>query len=223
MTEAKWLGCTDPNQMLRFLRGKVSDRKFRLFACACCRLIWKDLTLKPVRMAIETAEQYADESETDQELERVHHKGISAFTRSLHKNAGKAVNDPAYATRMLRMGIAVNAAHAAPFKIKQLDGLSEDKLLKQFSPDRLRCIIGNPFRPVTTSPEWITPTVLALAQAAYDNRSLPAGTLDNARLAVLADCVEDSGCTAAELLGHLQMAGQHYRGCWALDASLGKK
>ena len=34
MTEAEWLACDRPMLMLRFLRGKTSDRKLRLFVCA---------------------------------------------------------------------------------------------------------------------------------------------------------------------------------------------
>jgi hypothetical protein len=40
MNEAEWQACADPQPMLEFLRGKASDRKLRLFACACVREVW---------------------------------------------------------------------------------------------------------------------------------------------------------------------------------------
>jgi len=43
MTESEWLAATDPKPMLEFLAAKASERKLRLFACACCRLIWHPL------------------------------------------------------------------------------------------------------------------------------------------------------------------------------------
>ena len=61
-----------------------------------------------------------------------------------------------------------------------------------------------------------------MAQAIYDERELPSGHLDAARLAVLADMLEEAGCTDPELLGHLRGPGPHVLGCWALDAVLGK-
>jgi hypothetical protein len=39
MTEAEWLACKDLDVMLRFLEGKVSERKLRLFVVACCRRV----------------------------------------------------------------------------------------------------------------------------------------------------------------------------------------
>jgi len=225
MTEGEWLACTDPKNMLRVLRGKnkASDRKLRLVACGCCRRIWEDLTLKPLRPAIEAAEQYADLAVTDQELEGVHHKSVSALARSLHRNVGKGRTDTAYATKMRRMGIAANAAYPAPFQIKLLHGLGEDEFLRVFSPVLLRCVVGNPFRPVTINPAWLTRTVTGLAQAAYEERIMPSGELDPARLAVLSDALEEAGCDNEEMLTHLRSLGPHVCGCWPLDLILGKK
>src|SRR5262245_37264337 len=62
MTEAEWDTCDDPQGMLEFLRrtGKASDRKLRLFACACCRGAWRLFNSKAVRAAVEVSERYAD-------------------------------------------------------------------------------------------------------------------------------------------------------------------
>jgi hypothetical protein len=64
--------------------------------------------------------------------------------------------------------------------------------------------------------------VLRLARAAYEDRPLPSASLDTARLAVLADALEESGCTEEALRGHLRGPGLPVRGCWALDLLLGK-
>jgi hypothetical protein len=89
----------------------------------------------------------------------------------------------------------------------------------------LREVFGNPFRPMAVDPNWLAwrgGTVPRLAQAAYDERELPSGHLDPARLAVLADALDDAGCTDLDLLGHLRGPGPHVRGCRILDLLLGK-
>src|SRR5206468_3802268 len=97
----------------------------------------------------------------------------------------------------------------------------EEELAAQ--AELLQDVFGNPFRTVAVDPAWRTPSVLALAQATYHERSLPAGTLDPDRLAVLADALEDAGCDNADILAHLRSPGLHVRGCWALDLILGKQ
>jgi hypothetical protein len=86
-----------------------------------------------------------------------------------------------------------------------------------------RCIFGNPFRPVSVNPAWLTPTVTNLATAAYEERALPSGELDTARLTVLADALEEAGCDNADILEHLRSPGPHVRGCFALDALLNRE
>jgi hypothetical protein len=84
--------------------------------------------------------------------------------------------------------------------------------------------LGIRFPPVVTlDPAWQTPTVLALATATYENRIMPAETLEPARLAILADALEDAGCTNADILDHCRQPGEHVRGCWVLDLLSGKE
>jgi hypothetical protein len=90
----------------------------------------------------------------------------------------------------------------------------------------LRCIIGNPFRPVTINPAWLAwndGTVVKLAEAIYQERELPSGHFDGTRLGVLADALEEAGCTNTDILDHCRQQEEHVRGCWVVDALLGKE
>jgi hypothetical protein len=84
--------------------------------------------------------------------------------------------------------------------------------------DVLRDIFGNPFRPVAVEPAWLAwnhGTVPAIARRVYDERRFE-------DLPILADALEDAGCTNADLLAHCRGGGPHVRGCWAVDLLLGK-
>jgi hypothetical protein len=76
-------------------------------------------------------------------------------------------------------------------------------------------IFGNPFRPVILDPAWLNPTVTALAHTTYEDRTFT-------DLPILADALEEAGCTCEFTLSHLRGPGPHCRGCWALDLILGK-
>jgi hypothetical protein len=93
-------------------------------------------------------------------------------------------------------------------------------------PDLLREVFSNP---LVIPPEidrawlrWQDGTVSRLAQAAYDGRRLPSGILDNMRLAILADALEEAGCHDQPILSHLRSGADHVRGCFLLDALLEK-
>jgi hypothetical protein len=81
------------------------------------------------------------------------------------------------------------------------------------------------FREARIDPSWLAwngGAVRHLAETAYLERELPSGHLDAARLAVVADALEESGCAEPALLEHLRMPGPHVRGCWAIDALTGR-
>jgi hypothetical protein len=80
----------------------------------------------------------------------------------------------------------------------------------------LRCIFGIPFHPITVSPDWLTATVVSLAQAIYQEK-------DFARLPLLADALEEAGCTNADILNHCRQPSEHVRGCLVVDLLLTKE
>lgn len=79
----------------------------------------------------------------------------------------------------------------------------------------LRDIFGNPLHPVSFSPEWRTESVVALARGIYEERAWD-------RMTVLADALEDAGCSDEAVLAHCREPALHVRGCWMIDSVLGK-
>jgi hypothetical protein len=64
---------------------------------------------------------------------------------------------------------------------------------------------------------WHGGAAVKMARAVYDERQLPSGHPEAARLAVLADMLEEAGCADPHLLGHLRGPEPHVRGCRAVD------
>jgi hypothetical protein len=79
-----------------------------------------------------------------------------------------------------------------------------------------RDIFANPFRLVALKRSWITATVAAIAQSVYTDRAFD-------RLPILADALEEVGCTDQAILAHCRGPGPHTRGCWVVDLLLGKE
>jgi hypothetical protein len=224
MTEAEWLGCTDPGPMLEFLWGKASERKLRLFGCACVNLVWSLIGEKPPA-AVRAAERFADRLVTKLALRRARQQ-----VRQQRRGLGKAAAGLLWPGRRLWGAywlaevVATENAHASV--VAELNRLSSLLTLNDAGREAicrlLRDLFGNPFRPVALDPGCRTSNVQALAEAAYEERELPSGHLDPARLSVLADALEEAGCGDAELLSHLRGPGPHVRGCWAVDLVTGR-
>src|SRR5438093_932972 len=79
MIPVDWLTCADPKPMLEsYLAGEWKPRKVRLFAVACCRLIWDALGDRE-RHAVEVAERYADQAAGEEEFEEIVFRGLYGY------------------------------------------------------------------------------------------------------------------------------------------------
>jgi hypothetical protein len=224
MTEAEWLACTSSWRMLDFLDGKASQRKLRLFAGARCRQVWHLLADERSRAAIEVGERFADGEATTAELNAA---AEAAWVATARPKMGREAS--------ARVAVSVVVEHDPTGNgvwdtVWDLGPDSAEQAALKTAADKgvlfLRDIFGNPFHPVSIDNDsltWCDGAVVKLARAVYDERELPDGTLDAARLAVLADMLEEAGCTDADMLSHLRGPGPHVRGCWAVDLLLDKE
>jgi hypothetical protein len=114
-----------------------------------------------------------------------------------------------------------NADHAALTACSHLEEVARHRLpnITQNCPeDLIREVLDNPFRPVQIERAWLSwnnDTVPKLAQTLYDERAFD-------RLPILADALEEAGCTDIAILEHCRGPGPHVRGCWVVDVLLGK-
>jgi hypothetical protein len=206
--------------MLSWLRKqeRLSDRKTRLFAVACCRRIWSLLTDERSRAAVEIAERYADGLATEVELEAA----AAAASKAWNVASCKGYDCRPFTASMAAYNVAIPIGWwgAAPAFV------DPHRIVQEIMPDPneeasiqcgiLRDIFGPPSREARLDSSWLTASVVALATAAYAARTFNC-------LPELADLLEEAGCDEAELHQHLRSEGPHFRGCFAIDAVLGKR
>jgi hypothetical protein len=229
MTEAEWLACTEPTPMLEFLRGKASDRKLRLFACACCRRFWHLIEDERSRKAVEVSERYADGLATRQEVASARGQ-LKADYRNKHRAAiVKAVSEQAafgwaFGWDMVQDTLRAKSSDVARLEVHGFaaachTGLVSDGRQGYYPTVLLHDLFGPlPFRSVTLDPAWLAwqgGTVPKLTQAIYQERAFD-------RLPILADALEEAGCHDPDILAHCRQTGPHVRGCWVVDLLLGK-
>jgi hypothetical protein len=245
MTEQQWLQATDPQPMLEYLQGKVSDRKLRLFAVAACRRASR--LLFPAGRAeafLEIIERYADGSASKGEVIACH----SGMLPSPVSEQTDELEVPLWwwMTRDMLKGGVRNIAVVADWIAQTLRASANDShtALHASAGDEIRAsrsawaeanlamsgerafqcyclrdLFGPlPFRPVVLDSGWLTwhdGLLVSMARQMYDSR-------DFRDLPVLADALEEAGCTNRDILGHCRSGGEHVRGCWVVDAILGR-
>src|SRR5437868_6997402 len=84
ITHGEWVGHIDPNWILELIRSNATDRKLRLYACACCRRILHLLGNQHDHNTIQVAEAVADRLLP--QSERI--KALRAMTLSMRRQWG---------------------------------------------------------------------------------------------------------------------------------------
>jgi hypothetical protein len=252
MTEAKWLALRDLRYLLDFFEEKASRRKLRLFAAGCVRSILHLIHDHNCRTGLDVAEEYADGRTTVEMLKKHYdasEKAMSAAWRAVRpddhtggvfhiptKQDALAIDLPGLDSAITKVEFdevttrdAIDAisgvlAHLAIHPDQWGTSAGDDAAMRALEAQRpkqlllFRDVFGNPFRPTSIEPlwqKWNGSTIPRVAQHIYDDRHFQ-------DLPVLADALEEAGCTNADILDHCRGPGPHIRGCWVVDLILGK-
>jgi hypothetical protein len=216
MTEAEWQECTDPVAMLAHLKRPAPDRKVRLYAVACCRDLWDLLPGEASRDGVDWAESFADGNITrDEDYNKLNYASEADFLRySIRQGSRETAEEERQNNELTEVAWFAFSVMWYEHCVPSYENFRKQR--KLLSVGLVHEIFGNPFRPVTLNPSWLTSTVVALATGIYDEKAFD-------RMPILADALQDAGCDNEDILNHLRGPGPHTKGCWALDLLTGRK
>ncbi len=225
MTEEEWLGCDDHFLLTYFVAARISLRKLRLAEVAVCRRVEHHLVDVRSRHALEVSERYADGLASDEALVEARSLAKAAYESLLphHNTQWNAILSAAVGVCCatvtesgMRMqsdmiDIALFSPNPLPDSIPP-----EMRVASLANAELIRDVFGNPFRPITLDPSWLTFTITTLARQMYESRDFSA-------MPILADALQDSGCEDPQILNHCRGEGVHVRGCFVIDLLTGRK
>jgi hypothetical protein len=220
MTEKFWLdppkrdlSGDEQRKFVEFLQEHSTPRKLRLFACACVRAAGSLPGDSRARVAITSAEDFADARLQETDLDPV------------RRDAYEALADAQVRSEI--SGTTPYGEDLVEVILKAVCGLVHRDILPTLydllcgDPFPYRVLLpevfGNPFQPVTVVPEWLAwnhGLVRKMAEGIYEERHFD-------ECPILADALTEAGCEVPALLEHLRGPGPHVRGCWGIDLLLG--
>jgi hypothetical protein len=221
MDEHTWWTGHDLAGMKQLARFSQANRKLRLFGCACCRRIWPILNRKKLRQAIEVAERFADGRAREDERNMAY-RSVAQSLRYYDVDTVEGQEElhaclyvlgtPAFAgTFAPEMALEAKIAHHPRGDVRTFESEAQMALLRDIFGPLL-------FRWIEFDPEWHNWNEGRLGQLAltiYEEERVDL-------LPILADALQEAGCTDADVLTHCHGAGPHVRGCWVVDWVLGR-
>lgn len=229
MTESDWNACTTLAPMWDFISSKASERKLRLFACACCRRVWHVMTDARHRRAVEAAERLADDPSTEADLASAMQPVIDLWANlSSHRNPEwQPIHYMTAAVRHLNGGSAAWYAASYAARGEACCAGSEGSpawRTAEAAEEAAQCallrdIFGYPARPFCFDPAWLSGdgrSAVERARAIYEENRF-------AELPLLAEVLQRAGCRDRAVLDHCRASMEHVRGCWVVDALLGRE
>jgi len=224
--QRQWETCDSPLLMLRHLapiKRLGTPRKRRLLQCAWCRDILS-LTPDPLFVqAVNLMELHVDGGASRAEVrdmfgklgQKLNDLQTEAYKNKRFDDGGMWPLDCQVAYAFYTLFCPVRDINQCFHACARIKTINTERIPQA---DLVREIFPNPFRKVHLAPAWLTwkdLTVVQIAQAFYDQP-------EHMALLVLADALEEAGCTLADVLGHLRGQFPHVRGCWVIDLILGK-
>jgi hypothetical protein len=201
---------------------QLSDRRFRLFAVACCDAISQRFPHPLSAAAVRCAERFADGEASAAELKAAQSVGAEAYqsVRSKYLSPVEQGNAETHAdaqpdTRATLAAVATTTTLSDLGLRGAFAGVA-DELCPAEARRLLRCFYGEWHPAPAFSPSWRSETAVALASAIYAERAFD-------RLPILADALEEAGCDHPDILSHCRGPGPHARGCWVVDGVLDKQ
>jgi hypothetical protein len=200
------------------------DRKKLLLVAYLVRQVADQLTDAAFVEAIEAGEKCADGLITEKEMWAARRRAYEVFdtTPQPHEAAYDAaavaqryIYEQNETAEMMVRAAGSRAARLAE-QNKPAARKAAEEAMKALTRRLINEVHGNPFRPVSFSPEWRTDTAITLAKQMYDSREFGA-------MPILADALQDAGCDSEDILDHCRDSTQvHVRGCWVVDLVLDK-
>jgi hypothetical protein len=221
---SRWWRDGNPHDLVEVLQkqGTASKRKLRLATAGCLRRAW-GLMKDRARYALEQIEAHADGAAKYRQVYTAaracesageHWAVECALLAATRRNACEALGHTLLALLGCCWLSPDSDKEEPPFTqggcwSKPVDWHRERRALSR----SIRDVFGNPFLEPTFPAAWRTADPVRLAEGLYRERAFE-------RLPVLADALEEAGCTDAAILEHLREPSDHVRGCWAVDLVL---